>query len=72
MVLPAITAIARVVARATPAAFVALDGACAALESAAAIGVDAGSVENERAKGAIIAFRAACETRKALKRRRRK
>lgn len=68
MVLAAIPAIARVVAKASPTAFKVLDAACGALENAARLGVDGGSVEDERAKGAIIAFRAACETRKALRR----
>lgn len=73
MVLQGITTIARVVAAATPAVFAGLDKACTALEASAGLETAVSTSENERARGAIIAFRAACDTRKALtsKRRRR-
>ena len=73
MVLPAITAIAGFVARATPAAFLAIDRTCAVLETA--IGEVAGeavSARDDRARNVIVALRAACDTRKALKRKRKR
>lgn len=70
MVLQGITSIARVVAAATPAVFAGLDKACAVLEQAAGLEDAASTSENEKARGAIIAFRAACDTRKALRSRR--
>ena len=73
MVLPAITAIAGFVARATPAAFLAIDRTCAVLETA--IGEVAGeavSTRDDRARNVIVALRAACDTRKALKRKRKR
>ena len=73
MVLPAIAAIAGFVARATPAAFLAIDKTCAALETAVGETVgEAVSIRNERAAFAIVALRAACDTRKALTRKRRR
>lgn len=71
MVTASIPTIARVVATATPAAFKVLDKLCEAMESAAAMeAADVASERNERARGAILAFRAACETRKAFRRKR--
>jgi len=73
MVLPAIAGIARFVAAATPAAFVIIDRTCAILETEA--GDIAGAVVSEKgdkARIAIVALRAACDTRKALTRKRRK
>lgn len=85
MVLPALigvgSAIARVVARATPTAFRVLDRACSALESDVAAGIraQAGVVETVPGKqealgegpatASILAFRVACDVRKALRRR---
>lgn len=60
MVFPAAAAIASFVARATPAAFVAIDATCKLLE-------DAGGESP-----VINALRQACEVRKALKRKRRR
>lgn len=78
MVLPAIAGIARLVAAASPAAFKAIEATCRALE--AEIGpVSAGdaaeaAVSNRgtRALGAVIALRAACETRKSITGRRKR
>lgn len=73
MVLPAITAIAGFVARATPAAFLAIDRTCAVLETAIGeVTGDVISTRDDRARNVIVALRAACDTRKALKRKRRK
>lgn len=85
MVLPALLAgssqIARVVAAASPAGFKALDLACQALEADALAGVRAVSQGVEVIPGkqepiegaatfALVAFRTACDTRKALRGRR--
>jgi len=73
MVLPAIAGIASFVARATPAAFLAIDRTCAVLESA--IGEVTGDVisnRDDRARNVIVALRAACDTRKALRRKRKR
>ena len=59
MAFPAAAAIARFVANATPAAFIAIDATCKVLE-------DAGGESQT-----IDALRQACEVRKALKRKRR-
>jgi len=73
VVLPAITAIAGFVARATPAAFLAIDRTCAVLETAIGeVTGDVISTRDDRARNVIVALRAACDTRKALKRKRRK
>jgi hypothetical protein len=72
MVLAAIPAIARIVALASPVVFKTLDATCTALESAAGTAAaTASSADDERARNAIVAFRVACETRKALRGRRR-
>jgi len=65
MVLPAATRIAMLIARATPAAFKALDALC---DSLVAVG---GVDEDTRAGRAISALKVACDVRKATKRRRR-
>ena len=73
MVLPAIAAVARFVAAATPAAFAIIDKTCAVLETEAGMAAgEAVSNREERARGVLVALRAACETRKALTRKRRR
>lgn len=73
MVAASIPTIARVVATATPAVFAGFEKLCDALETAAGMeAAEFASERNERARGAIVAFRAACETRKAFRRKRRK
>lgn len=73
MVLPAIAGIARFVAAATPAAFAIIDRTCAILETeAGGIAGEVVSEKGDRARTAIIALRAACDTRKALTRKRRR
>jgi len=66
MVLPAVTSIALLVAKASPKAFAAFDLLCDAL-------VVAGGVDQDtRAGRAISALKVACDVRNATKRRRRK
>lgn len=73
MVLPAIAGIARFVAAATPAAFAVIDRTCAVLETeVGGVAGEVASEKGERAKNAILALRVACETRKALRRRRKR
>jgi hypothetical protein len=71
MVGAAVSRIALLVARASPAAFKAIDATCKALETEIGeVAADAASSQNEKALRAFIALKAACEVRKALKGRR--
>jgi len=73
MVFPAIAGIAGFVARATPAAFLAIDRTCAVLESALGeVAGEAISARDDRPRNVIVALRAACDTRKALRRKRKR
>lgn len=73
MVLPVATKLVDLVIKATPAAFLAIDATCSALESElGGVGADFVSDRNEVALRAIIALRTACEFRKRSRRKKKR